>query len=139
MRENDDLMPQVGTEIPSGLRIKRIYLPVEATDGYRILIDRLWPRGISRSAAEIDEWAKEVAPSTNLRKWFGHKEENFEGFRQQYELELNGNPLAVKFALHCRDLLKRGSVTLLYGARSVTCNHAVILRDWILRNELSGV
>lgn len=138
MKGSDDLMPQVRTEIAAALRIKRIYLPAQASDGYRILIDRLWPRGISRSAAEIDEWVKDVAPSTNLRKWFGHKEENFEVFRRRYELELDNNPSARKFALHCHELLKTGCVTLLFGARSLTCNHAVILRDWILRSGLSG-
>lgn len=137
MKENDDLVPQTRTETATALRIKRVYLPIEADDGYRILIDRLWPRGISRSAAELDEWAKDVAPSPELRKWFGHKEENFEEFRRRYELELNDNPSAGKFALHCLELLKAGTVTLLFGARSMTCNHAVILRDWILRNKPS--
>lgn len=138
MSENIDKMPQMGTEIASALRIKRIYLPIEPTDGYRILIDRLWPRGISRTAAEIDEWAKDVAPSTKLRKWFDHKVENFEEFRCRYELELNDNPLAGMFALHCRELLEKGRVTLLYGARSITCNHAIILRDWILKKSQSS-
>ena len=117
------------------LKTKRIYLPAEEGDGYRILIDRLWPRGVSKTDADIDEWAKEVTPSTELRKWFGHKEENFEEFQLQYLAELDANPDAVIFAKHCRDLLTEGNVTLLYGARSATCNHAVILRDWILNTK----
>ena len=114
------------------LKVKRIYLPAEEDDGYRILIDRLWPRGVSKINAGIDEWAKEVTPSTELRKWFGHKDENFEEFRQQYIVELDANPDAAHFAKHCRYLLTECNVTLLYGARSATCNHAVILREWIL-------
>ncbi len=117
------------------LKIKRIYLPAEEDDGYRILIDRLWPRGVSKTNAGIDEWAKEVTPSTELRKWFGHKEENFEEFQRQYIAELDANPDATSFANHCKELLAEGNVTLLYGARSATCNHAVILRDWIIKSN----
>lgn len=116
------------------ISIKRAYQTAEATDGYRILIDRLWPRGISKDAAAIDEWAKEIAPSSDLRKWFGHKEENFEEFKTRYVAELNVNTYARQFAKHCNDLLSGGNVTLVYGARSATCNHAVILRDWINDN-----
>ena len=101
------------------LRIKRAYLPAEPADGHRILIDRLWPRGLSKEAAAIDEWAKEVTPSTALRQWFGHKEENFEEFAHRYREELDGNPAATDFSL-------------IYGARSTTCNHARVLREWIL-------
>lgn len=115
------------------LTIKRAYLPAEDTDGYRILIDRLWPRGISKDAAAIDEWTKGIAPTPELRKWFGHKEENFSEFRKRYEAELASNPERNAFAEHCRELLIRGNVTLVYGARSATCNHALILRDWIAR------
>ncbi|MCE2617366.1 MAG: DUF488 domain-containing protein [Phocaeicola sp.] len=114
------------------LRIKRVYLSADASDGYRILIDRLWPRGISKEKALIDEWRKEVTPTTSLRKWFGHKEENYAEFAQKYRAELDGNQDALQFIAHCRQLLKQGNVTLLYGAKSETCNHALILRDWIL-------
>lgn len=117
------------------LKIKRIYIPAEEDDGYRILIDRLWPRGVSKTAADVDEWAKEVTPSTEFRKWFGHKDENFEEFRRQYIAELESNPDAVRFARHCKELLAEGNVTLLYGAHSATCNHAVILRDWIIKSK----
>lgn len=114
------------------LKIKRVYEQVEESDGFRILIDRIWPRGISKDAACLEEWAKDVAPTPALRIWFAHKEENFESFKKQYDAELSANPAAVCFARHCNELLQEADVTLLYGARSKTCNHAVILRDWIL-------
>lgn len=117
------------------LRIKRVYLPADEEDGYRILIDRLWPRGVSKEKAQIDEWCKDVTPTPDLRKWFGHKEENYTEFADKYRAELNGNPAAPEFAARCRELLKEGNVTLLYGAKSPTCNHAVILRDWILSRQ----
>ena len=115
------------------LKIKRIYEQVEKTDGYRILIDRLWPRGISKNTAHLDEWAKEVAPTPTLRIWFGHKEENFEEFKTRYEEELANNPTVKAFAYRCIELLHNTDITLVYGARSKTCNHAILLRDWILR------
>ncbi len=117
------------------LNIKRAYIDAKPEDGYRILIDRLWPRGVTKEMAAIDEWAKEITPSTELRKWFGHKEENFDKFQDQYLEELDANPEAETFAKHCKELLTHGNVTLVYGARSATCNHAVILRDWILRHS----
>ena len=120
-------------EMNGQLKTKRIYLAATDDDGYRILIDRLWPRGVAKAAAQVDEWAKEVTPSTELRKWFGHKEENLGEFRRKYIAELDQNPQAQEFARHSKELMADGTVTLLYGARSATCNHAVILRDWILQ------
>lgn len=117
------------------LKIKRVYEQVEESDGFRILTDRIWPRGISKDAACLEEWAKDVAPTPALRIWFAHKEENFASFKKQYDAELSANPAAACFAIHCNELLQEADVTLLYGARSKTCNHAVILRDWILNRE----
>ncbi len=117
------------------LRIKRVYSPAEESDGYRILIDRLWPRGIKKDDACLDEWNKAVTPTPALRKWFGHKEENFEKFYTQYRAELDANPEAAAFAEHVAQLLDKENVTLLYGAKSPTCNHALILRDWILEQQ----
>jgi hypothetical protein len=114
------------------LRIKRIYLSPEEDDGYRLLIDRLWPRGISKVKASLDEWDKTVAPSTELREWFGHKEENFPEFERKYRIELDNNPDAANFAQHVKKLLKTGNVTLLYGAKDETCNQAVVLKIWVL-------
>ena len=119
------------------LSIKRIYAPAEPADGYRILIDRLWPRGIKKEDAQVDEWAKSVTPTTSLRQWFGHKEENYAEFAERYRAELNHNPAASDFAYYIRMMLTDTPVTLLYGAKSETCNHAIILRDWILSSTYS--
>lgn len=116
------------------LKIKRVYLPAEEGDGYRILIDRLWPRGLTRDKVDIDEWNKDIAPTTSLRKWFGHKEENFAEFADNYRKELDENPASLTFASHCAELLKDDDVTLVYGAKNPTCNHALVLQDWIGKN-----
>ena len=118
------------------LKIKRIYLSPEEDDGYRILIDRLWPRGMAKSKACIDEWNKTVTPSPELRKWFGHKEEHYADFADRYCTELDQNPEAIPFARHVGNLLRDANVTLLYGAKSHTCNHAIILCDWILSHNV---
>ncbi|MGI6242175.1 MAG: DUF488 domain-containing protein [Prevotella sp.] len=117
------------------LKIKRVYLAPEEGDGYRILIDRLWPRGLSKEKADVDEWNKAVTPSTELRKWFGHKEENYEEFAVRYRGELDDNPEALPFAKHIKELLQDDDVTLVYGAKSTTCNHAIILRDWVMGKQ----
>ena len=106
--------------------IKRIYDPSAKTDGYRVLVDRLWPRGISKERARLDEWNKNVAPSAELRKWFAHKPERFEEFSARYLKELQGND-ALK-SLKDR-LAEQKVVTLLYGARDPKINHASMLRD----------
>ena len=85
------------------LRIKRIYLSPEKDDGYRLLIDRLWPRGISKVKASLDEWDKTVAPSTELREWFGHKEENFPEIREKVSYRIRQQPRCSKF---CNNMLK---------------------------------
>lgn len=113
------------------LKIKRVYLSPEEDDGYRILIDKLWPRGLSKEKAEIDEWNKAITPSTELRKWFGHKDENYAEFADQYRAELDANPESLPFASHVKALLESQNVTLLYGAKSETYNHAIIFRDWL--------
>ena len=114
------------------LRIKRVYAAAEESDGYRILTDKLWPRGMTKDKAAIDEWAKEITPTNSLRQWFGHKRENFQAFTDQYIAELNANPAAPAFAKLCIELLQRHNVTLLYGAKDEECNHAIVLRNWIL-------
>lgn len=114
------------------LRIKRIYLSPEKDDGYRLLIDRLWPRGISKVKASLDEWDKTVAPSSVLREWFGHEDEKFAEFERKYCSELDNNPDAAQFAQHVKKLLNTSNVTLLYGAKNETCNQAVVLKAWIL-------
>jgi uncharacterized protein YeaO (DUF488 family) len=101
--------------------IKRAYEPAVRSDGSRILVDRLWPRGISKRKAALHGWMKEVAPSPALRKWFGHKPERFKDFAKRYRAELKGNP-----ALEDLRALK-GKVTLVYGAKDPKINHAAVL------------
>jgi uncharacterized protein YeaO (DUF488 family) len=101
--------------------IKRAYDPPSPRDGTRILVDRLWPRGLSKDKARLDGWNKKVAPSTRLRTWFGHRPERFQEFAKLYRAELKGNPgLAELRAL-------KGKVTLVYGARDPAINHAAVL------------
>ena len=113
------------------LLIKRAYAPAEAGDGLRVLVDRLWPRGIRKDALKLDLWAREVTPSTEIRKAFGHMAENFEGFRSAYLLELAGNPAAPEFAGMVEKTLKDKPVTLAYAAKSETINHALVLKEWL--------
>lgn len=101
--------------------IKRAYDPPAATDGTRILVDRLWPRGLSKKKAALDGWNKQVAPSPALRQWFGHRPERFQEFAKRYRAELKGNPAVAEL----RAL--KGKVTLVYGARDPAINHAVVL------------
>ena len=117
------------------LRIRRIYEPYSVNDGYRILIDRLWPRGMSKEKAKEDEWAKQIAPSPEIRKWFNHEPAKMDQFRQQYRYELDHNEDAAKFVHHVCDQLTRSNVTLLYAARDETINHAVILQQWLEAHE----
>lgn len=113
------------------LQIKRIYEAVLPQDGKRILIDRLWPRGVSKERASLNEWFKDIVPSPTLRKSFSHKEEYFEKFSQDYLYELQNIPQKQKL---CQQLLlwsKEGMVTLLYAAKSPTINHAVVLLHFL--------
>jgi uncharacterized protein YeaO (DUF488 family) len=104
-------------------QIKRIYEPATRSDGARVLVDRLWPRGVRKSNAHIDHWMKDVAPSPRLRIWFGHRPERFAEFKKRYVKELTGNPELAEL----RRLGKGRLVTLLYGARDPDVNHAVVL------------
>lgn len=105
---------------------KRIYEPVYERDGYRVLIDRLWPRGVSKTAAHLDEWAKAIAPSTELRQWYGHDPAKWEEFQRRYAEELdNPEAQAVLDALAKR--AKRGRVTILYSAKEGTISNAEAL------------
>ncbi len=110
------------------VRIKRVYEPAEATDGYRILIDRLWPRGLTKERAHIDKWLKEVAPSTELRKWFQHDPKKWPQFCTRYRAELKGSEALgeLKDEIH-----RHKSVTLLFGAKDKEHNDAAALRDLI--------
>mgnify|MGYP000427044118 CR=1 FL=1 len=105
------------------VQVKRVYEAPEESDGFRILTDRLWPRGISKE--------KSIAPSTELRKWFGHDPEKFEKFKKRYAEELSGNPDTEKFISLIREELQKGPVTLLYGAKDEIHNQAVVLKEFL--------
>ena len=113
------------------LRIKRIYEAIEEQDGYRVLTDRLWPRGIAKAKAAIDLWEKTVAPSTELREWFGHIPERFPEFTERYLQELEDNSDATKFVELCQKQLEKNNVTLLYGAKDEVHNQAIVLQNFI--------
>jgi uncharacterized protein YeaO (DUF488 family) len=110
----------------TGIAIKRVYDAPEKADGFRVLVDRVWPRGVSKKKAAVDLWVKEIAPSTQLRKWFGHKPERWDEFRKRYRDELKGK----------RDLLDqlrthaaKGRLTLVYSAKDEAHNQAVVLTE----------
>lgn len=111
--------------------IKRVYAPPSDDDGYRVLVDRLWPRGVSKEHLHADEWIKYITPSPEIRKAFGHHEENFDTFKAAYLAELNANPQKDEFIQLAKDHLSEGNFTLLYAAASETINHAIILKDWL--------
>lgn len=111
------------------IRLKRAYDPPAEADGRRILVDRLWPRGIARADAKIDDWMKELAPGTELRKWFGHDPGRWVEFQRRYRAEIAGQEEKLG-AL--RQLAEQGPVTLVYGARDEEHNNAVVLRDVLL-------
>jgi uncharacterized protein YeaO (DUF488 family) len=116
--------PEASTFMP--LRIKRVYERPSPQDGVRILVDRLWPRGLRKDAAALDHWCKDIAPSPELRKWFDHREDRFDEFRDRYRLELKANPSLAEF----RKLTRSGKVTLLYAAYDEKVNHAVVLAEY---------
>jgi uncharacterized protein YeaO (DUF488 family) len=112
------------------IRTRRIY--EEPDGGYRVLVDRLWPRGVSKEKADLDEWLKDLAPSTELRKWFAHREDRWAGFQERYRQELAENPAVPDFSRACAS---RPDTVLLYGARSETQNEAVVLRDYLVEGS----
>jgi uncharacterized protein YeaO (DUF488 family) len=109
------------------IKIKRAYQPVEKEDGLRILVDRLWPRGVSKEKAELDIWLKDIAPSNELRKWYAHDPERWQEFREGYLEELNNKKTLLSYI---RDLEKEnGIVTLIYAAKDEEHSNAVVLLD----------
>jgi uncharacterized protein YeaO (DUF488 family) len=108
------------------IRLKRAYDPAEPDDGYRVLVDRVWPRGVSREDARIDEWARDLAPSAGLRRWFGHDLERFDQFRRRYREELASRDVELS-ALRAR--ARTGRLTLVYGARGRRNNNAAVLAE----------
>ncbi|MDE1942599.1 MAG: DUF488 domain-containing protein [Betaproteobacteria bacterium] len=114
---------------PDRIRIKRAYDPPDPADGIRLLVDRLWPRGLRKEAAALDDWQKDLAPSPGLRQWFGHDPARWQEFRQRYLAEMAANPEPFE---SIRTLARSGTVTLLYAARDAAHNHALVLRDFLL-------
>ena len=115
--------------LAANIKIKRAYEPAEADDGARVLVDRLWPRGLSKQEARLDQWNRELAPSPDLRKWFGHQVRRWPEFSRQYRLELAHRAEALA-ALRRR--AKEGPVTLVYAAKDERHNHAIVLRSVLL-------
>ncbi len=108
--------------------LKRVYDSPAKSDGCRVLVDRIWPRGLSKKAAKVDHWLKDIAPSTPLRKWFAHDPEKWGEFRKRYFAELQGKPDAVK---QLRMLAKKGTMTLLFGAKDEKHNNATALKEYL--------
>lgn len=113
------------------LKLERIYDKPQDLSGYRVLVDRLWPRGISKVNVKLDEWEKEIAPSKELRTWFSHDPEKFPDFREKYVAELDANPQTKEFLKLIGDQLKDGNVILLYGAKDREHNQAVVLKQYL--------
>ncbi|MGH3022609.1 MAG: DUF488 domain-containing protein [Gaiellaceae bacterium] len=116
------------------VRLKRSYEPAAAADGYRVLIDRIWPRGVTRAKAQLDEWARELAPSTELRRWFGHDPARFEEFQRRYTEELASQKGELR---ELRRRAREGTLTLVYAARDTEHNGAVVLAEILRRGRRS--
>lgn len=114
------------------VKLKRAYEAPNEADGQRILVDRLWPRGVAKAKARFDLWLKEVAPSTELRKWFGHEPEKWPEFKQRYCEELKNNPALAQL----QQLARQGNITLIYAAKDQANNEAVVLKE-ILEGRLT--
>lgn len=111
--------------------IKRIYEEADLKDGYRILVDRLWPRGISKKKAGLDEWNKAVAPSTETRKFFKHDSAKMDDFKKKYIAELEQSTDVLRFIRLVAEKLTKSNVTLLYGAKDEKLNNAFVLKNWL--------
>jgi uncharacterized protein YeaO (DUF488 family) len=128
----DSTRGRVRLALVARLAIKRIQEPASPDDGYRILVDRLWPRGISKEHAAVDEWAKDVAPSNVLRTWFGHRDDRFAEFADRYRAELQESRARRDLQATLR---RHDRVTLLYSARNTAANQAVVLLDYLRRTR----
>ena len=113
------------------LKLERIYTKPVDTDGYRVLVDRLWPRGISKVNAQLDNWVKEIGPSTTLRKWFNHEPAKYPEFVDRDRAVLDENPLTASFISQVAEQLTKTNVILLFGAKDEQHNQAVVLRDYL--------
>lgn len=118
------------TNFEKTIQCSRIYYKTSDC-GYRILVDRLWPRGIRKEDAAIDLWAKDIAPSNDLRKWFGHDPEKYVEFSKRYQRELEASAAAAEFSAFCRNKLKEQDIVLLYAAKDEAHNNAIALKKWL--------
>ncbi len=119
----------------SDIQVKRAYEPAASDDGVRVLVDRVWPRGVTKEAAALTLWLKDIAPTTRLRKWFGHDPARWTEFRRRYHAELDKNLGAVE---QLRDLMKAGRVTLVFGAHDTTHNQAQALAEYVQAHKKTG-
>ena len=115
----------------SAIRLKRAYEEADERDGTRVLVDRLWPRGVSKDKAHLDAWMKDLGPSDELRTWFGHQTDRWNSFRERYENELR-TPLRQLLLAQLESVARRSTLTLVYGARDTSENEAVVIRDYLL-------
>ena len=115
----------------ASIKIKRAYEPPSLKDGVRILVDRLWPRGLRKDAASLDLWSKDIAPTTSLRKWFDHRADRFSEFKQRYRDELKSNPAVAELLRQ----IGRRNATLVYAAHDPAVNHAVVLADFLAKAQ----
>jgi uncharacterized protein YeaO (DUF488 family) len=115
----------------ASIKIKRAYEPPSPKDGRRILVDRLWPRGLRKDAASLDLWSKDIAPTTSLRTWFDHREDRFSEFKQRYRDELKSNPAVTELL----GQIGRRNATLVYAARDPAVNHAVVLAEFLAKAQ----
>ena len=113
------------------IKLKRAYAAPAPEDGTRILVDRLWPRGKTKTSLELHSWARDIAPSNELRKTFSHMTERFDEFTAAYQAELDANPASPFFIEEIKQILKNGDVTLVYGARDEIHNQAQVLKTWL--------
>jgi uncharacterized protein YeaO (DUF488 family) len=111
------------------IRTKRVYEQADPQDGFRVLVDRVWPRGMTKEQVQADLWLKDIAPSTALRKWFGHDRSKWEEFKRRFWVELDAQPEAASQLLAAA---AKGRLTLLFSARDTECNQAIALRDYLL-------
>lgn len=115
----------------ASIKIKRAYEPPSPKDGRRILVDRLWPRGLRKDAASLDLWSKDIAPTTSLRTWFDHRADRFAEFKQRYRDELKSNPAVTEVLRQ----IGRRNVTLVYAAHDPVVNHAVVLAEFLTKAQ----
>jgi uncharacterized protein YeaO (DUF488 family) len=125
---------EASTTASSAIRLKRAYESPEEGDGIRVLVDRLWARGVSKEAAKLDAWMKELGPTVELRKWFGHRPERWEEFVEKYRFEL-ATPLRQLLLTELQEVVVGSTLTLVYGARDTNENEAVVLRHYLLHER----